>query len=74
MMLLRIETGNAGFAQDFTQWVFQETGVVKVISTHHHRKGESQPRELYTKKDDIVSTPFRSSQRKMSCLSPRPPT
>ena len=51
----RVETGNAGFAEDFSKWVFQETGVVKVISSTHHRKGEREPRELYRIKDDLVS-------------------
>ena len=51
----RVETGNAGFAEDFSKWVFQETGVVKVISSTHHREGETEPRELYRIKDDLVS-------------------
>ncbi|EIW68966.1 oligosaccharyltransferase complex subunit beta [Tremella mesenterica] len=49
-----VETGNAAFAEDFTKWIFQERGVVKVISTAHHRQSENQPREQYTKKDDLV--------------------
>lgn len=49
-----VQTGNAGFAEDLTKWVFQETGVVKVISATHHRAAEPSPRELYTKKDDMV--------------------
>ena len=46
---------NALFADDFTKWIFQETGVVKIVATHHHRAGETGPREMYTKKDDLVS-------------------
>ena len=52
----RVISGNAGFAEDFTRWIFQETGVVKVISTTHHRKGEDSPKEIYRIKDDLVST------------------
>ena len=41
--------------EDFTKWIFQETGVVKIISTSHHREGETEPRELYRIKDDLVN-------------------
>jgi len=51
----RLETGNAAFANDFTSWIFQETGVVKVVSSTHHRDDETEPRDQYTKKDPIVS-------------------
>ncbi|WWC58336.1 uncharacterized protein I303_100876 [Kwoniella dejecticola CBS 10117] len=47
-------TGNAEFISDFSKWIFQETGVVKIVDSTHHRKGESEPRELYTKKDEIT--------------------
>ena len=46
---------NKLLAEDLTKWIFQETGVVKVVATHHHRAGETEPREMYTKKDDLVS-------------------
>ena len=49
-----LESGNAALAEDFTKWIFQETGVVKVVSTHHHRDSETDPREQYTKKDPLV--------------------
>ncbi|KAK8861744.1 hypothetical protein IAR55_002567 [Kwoniella newhampshirensis] len=49
-----VETGNADFVTDFTKWVFQETGVVKIVSSTHSRAGETEPREMYTKKDDIT--------------------
>ena len=55
---IRMKTGNAEFAQDFSKWIFQETGVVKVVSTTHHRKGESEPKEIYRIKDDLVSPKF----------------
>ncbi|KAK4686169.1 oligosaccharyltransferase complex subunit beta, partial [Tremellales sp. Uapishka_1] len=49
-----VETGNAGFIQDLSKWIFQETGVVKVISSTHHKLGETEPRELYRIKDDLT--------------------
>ncbi|OCF73538.1 oligosaccharyltransferase complex subunit beta [Kwoniella mangroviensis CBS 8886] len=49
-----IKTGNAAFISDFSKWIFQETGVVKIVDSTHYRKGETEPRELYTKKDDIT--------------------
>ncbi|WVQ75896.1 hypothetical protein IAR50_005531 [Cryptococcus sp. DSM 104548] len=49
-----VETGNAAFATDFTKWVFQETGVVKIVSSTHSREGESEPRKMYTKNDDVT--------------------
>ena len=49
-----VATANAAFAEDFTKWIFQETGVVKIVATHHHREGETEPRELYRIKDDLV--------------------
>ncbi|WWC85977.1 uncharacterized protein L201_000848 [Kwoniella dendrophila CBS 6074] len=49
-----VKTGNAGFISDLSKWVFQETGVVKIIDSTHYRKGETEPRELYTKKDEVT--------------------
>ncbi|ORX35326.1 putative dolichyl-diphosphooligosaccharide--protein glycosyltransferase 48 kDa subunit precursor [Kockovaella imperatae] len=49
-----VPSGNAAFAEDLTKWIFQETGVVKVISTTHHRKGELEQRESYRIKDDLT--------------------
>ncbi|WVR03633.1 hypothetical protein IAU60_000627 [Kwoniella sp. DSM 27419] len=49
-----VETGNAALVTDFTKWLFQETGVVKITDSTHFRAGESEPRELYTKKDDVT--------------------
>jgi oligosaccharyltransferase complex subunit beta len=57
-----LETGNAAFAEDFSKWIFQESGVIKVVSSTHHRDDETEPRDQYTKKDQVVrsptSTPF----------------
>ncbi|WVF66102.1 hypothetical protein IAT40_000841 [Kwoniella sp. CBS 6097] len=49
-----LETGNAAFITDFTKWIFQETGVVKIVDSTHFREGEVEPREMYTKKDEIT--------------------
>jgi hypothetical protein len=54
LMRCRTATGNAHFAEDFTKWIFQETGVIKVVDSTHFRKGETEPRELYRIKDDLV--------------------
>ncbi|WWC66748.1 uncharacterized protein I206_100653 [Kwoniella pini CBS 10737] len=48
------KSGNGQFISDFSKWIFQETGVVKIFDSTHHREGESEPRELYTKKDEIT--------------------
>lgn len=53
--MLSLETGNAGFAADYTKWLFQETGLLKVVSTYHHRDSETESRDAYTKKDPVVS-------------------
>ena len=47
-------TGNADFIEDFTKWVFQENGVLKVLSTRHHRVTEVEPRNMYRIKDELV--------------------
>ncbi|WVQ93730.1 hypothetical protein IAU59_000807 [Kwoniella sp. CBS 9459] len=49
-----LETGNAEFITDFTKWIFQETGVVKIVDSTHFREGEAEPREMYTKNDEIT--------------------
>ncbi|KAL1411902.1 oligosaccharyl transferase glycoprotein complex, beta subunit [Vanrija albida] len=48
------ETANRAFVDDLTKWVFQETGVVRVVSTTHHRQGETEPRDAYRKKDEVT--------------------
>lgn len=46
---------NGKITEDVTQWVFQESGVVRVKSIHHHKLGEDKQRDLYRIKDDFVS-------------------
>jgi oligosaccharyltransferase complex subunit beta len=54
-MVRRFISGNGDFIEDFTKWVFQENGVLKVLSTQHHRALEVEPRDMYRIKDDLVS-------------------
>jgi hypothetical protein len=56
-----LETGNAAFANDFSSWILQESGVVKVVSSTHHRDDETEPRDQYTKKDPVVSPQSHTS-------------
>ncbi|ORY22691.1 dolichyl-diphosphooligosaccharide--protein glycosyltransferase 48 kda subunit precursor [Naematelia encephala] len=66
--------GNADFVSDFTKWVFQETGVIKVVSTTHHKIDESEPKEMYRIKDDItyslVISQHATSENGSSAWSP----
>ena len=66
MILIRsVATGNAGFMEDLTKWVFQETGVIDVIASTHHRQSETSARDKYRIKDDLVSDhPLSCSQHK----------
>lgn len=49
-------TGNKGFAEDLTKWIFQETGVMKVIgSTHWSETGGEVGKTEYRKNEQIVS-------------------
>ena len=52
-----VATGNRAFVRDVTQWVFQESGVLRIVSATHHRQGESEERSVYRIKDDLVSLP-----------------
>ncbi|KAJ9108348.1 hypothetical protein QFC20_003509 [Naganishia adeliensis] len=49
-------TGNGEFLNAFTAWVLQETGVLKVVHTDHHRVNETTPREMYRIKVDVTYT------------------
>ncbi|CAG8677307.1 10463_t:CDS:2, partial [Cetraspora pellucida] len=48
------KSGNEDFAKDLTKWTFQEKGVLKVTSKHHHKEGEGEELEIYRIKDNIV--------------------
>lgn len=57
------ETGNRQAVEDLTKWLFQETGVLKVVETRHHRKDGEVPEEEYRKKDEVVSESERRCKR-----------
>lgn len=46
--------GNRDFAAKVAAWVFQESGVVRVKSSHHHRLGEKKQHGIYRIKDEMV--------------------
>ena len=50
-----VKSGNEVFVQDIAKWTFQETLVLRIDNTTHHRVGETAPRETYTTNDNIVS-------------------
>lgn len=47
-------SGNAQFARDVGAWVFQETKVLRIDRTEHHRVNETEAPEMYTVNDQIV--------------------
>ncbi|KAL7420102.1 oligosaccharyl transferase glycoprotein complex, beta subunit [Cryptotrichosporon argae] len=49
-----VPTANAAFMADLTSWLFQETGVVRLVSTAHRRAAEAAPRDAYRIKDELV--------------------
>jgi oligosaccharyltransferase complex subunit beta len=49
------KSGNQQFAQDLAAWTFQETLVLRIDETTHHREGETEPRDRYTTNDRVVS-------------------
>ena len=49
-----IPSGNAQFVRDVAAWTFQETGVLRIDRTEHHRANETDAPEMYTINDQIV--------------------
>lgn len=49
-----LPSGNAQFARDVVAWVFQETKVLRIDRTEHHRISETDAPEVYTINDQIV--------------------
>jgi hypothetical protein len=56
-LTIRHRTGNQGFAEDLTKWVFQESGVLKVVgSTHWSESGAGEVEKAeYRKNEQVVS-------------------
>ncbi|CAG8588533.1 8604_t:CDS:2 [Diversispora eburnea] len=50
------KSGNEDFAMDLVKWTFQKKGVIKVISRHHNKEGETEQLETYRIKDNITYT------------------
>ncbi|KAH8287082.1 hypothetical protein KR054_002194 [Drosophila jambulina] len=51
------QAGNRAVAESISQWVFGETGRLRVASVQHHKEGESLPPEqAYTITDPVVYT------------------
>jgi oligosaccharyltransferase complex subunit beta len=48
------KSGNERFIKDLMSWTFQESFVLRIDNTSHHRVGEVAPREHYTINDEIV--------------------
>ncbi len=48
------KSGNEDLANNLSQWVFKERGVLKVVGVKHHRVGEAQPPTAYTIKENII--------------------
>ncbi|KII89351.1 hypothetical protein PLICRDRAFT_109161 [Plicaturopsis crispa FD-325 SS-3] len=55
-----VKSGNQQFSRDVAAWTFQETGVLRIDSTTHHRVNETVPGEHYTTNDQIVYTAYIS--------------
>ncbi|KAG8217186.1 Dolichyl-diphosphooligosaccharide--protein glycosyltransferase subunit WBP1 [Butyriboletus roseoflavus] len=56
-----IPSGNAQFVRDIAAWVFQETKVLRIDRTEHHRVNETDVPEMYTINDQIVYTAYISA-------------
>ncbi|KAI8972063.1 Dolichyl-diphosphooligosaccharide--protein glycosyltransferase subunit WBP1 [Mycotypha africana] len=48
------ESGNKDFVEQLTKWVFQEKSVLKVENQSHHRQNDTEQRDWYRIKDDII--------------------
>jgi len=48
------KSGNLDFITNISKWTFQEKKVLKVVSSKHHKVGETERPEYYTIKNNIV--------------------
>lgn len=53
-----VASGNTQFARDVAAWTFQESLVLRIDKTEHHRLNETEPQELYTTNDQLVNSIF----------------
>lgn len=49
-----VKSGNKQFCQDISEWVFQESMVLRIDSSTHHRVNETETPEKYTTSDTVV--------------------
>jgi len=54
------KSGNEQFARDVAAWTFQENLVLRIDSTTHHLRNETDPRDTYTINENIVRRPLLS--------------
>lgn len=50
-----MKSGNAQFSRDVAAWTFQESLVLRIDKTEHHRVNATEPLEQYTTNDQLVS-------------------
>lgn len=50
-----MKSGNAQFSRDVAAWTFQESLVLRIDKTEHHRVNATEPLEQYTINDQLVS-------------------
>ncbi|GLB35520.1 putative essential subunit of the N-oligosaccharyl transferase (OST) complex which catalyzes the transfer of a high mannose oligosaccharide from a lipid-linked oligosaccharide donor to an asparagine residue within an Asn-X-Ser Thr consensus motif in nascent polypeptide chains [Lyophyllum shimeji] len=55
-----VPSGNLQFNRDVAKWTFQETNVLRIDRTEHHRVNETEAREQYTTNDKIVYSAYIS--------------
>lgn len=53
-----LPSGNAQLARDVAAWAFQESKVLRIDRTEHHRVNEAEAPEMYTIGDEIVCRIF----------------
>ncbi|TFK46346.1 Dolichyl-diphosphooligosaccharide-protein glycosyltransferase [Heliocybe sulcata] len=51
-----VRSGNAQFAREMAAWTFQESLVLRIDDSAHHKVNETEPRDKYTTNDRIVYT------------------
>jgi len=49
-----VASGNEALSKSLSMWCFKQSGVLKIESVSHHKKGEKETPNYYTIKDDAV--------------------
>ena len=50
-----MKSGNEQFSRDIAAWTFQESLVLRIDRTEHHRVNDTEALEQYTTNDQLVS-------------------